>query len=354
MNVGILTFHWAYNYGAALQAYALSQSVKKLGHTVQFIDYAPPALRLPWWQGWGFRSGTELLSRTCWRLRFDLFRYRCLPTTRRCCSKEELQATADEFDAVIVGSDQVWNGNITEGFDPTYFFDFVENPKCRKISYAACFGNSTQPAETISKAGALLNRFDFLSVRNEMSAKLVHDISGRKSEVVLDPTLLHDFGEHLSPPLNKTGYIAVYHLSGQHISIGEDILRIVKDKMRLPVILIGTKSNVKGIDRYIPSAGPVEWLRILQRASFVCTDSFHGTLFSIKFRKPFIVWSGFRPKRIRDFLTTCGLQDRLLTAPIESDVVRLINENIDYDAVEDRLSPKISTSLDFLKKALAS
>jgi hypothetical protein len=91
--------------------------------------------------------------------------------------------------------------------------------------------------------------------------------------------LLHNFGEYFNQDIDKTGYIAVYYISGQHISLGQDILRTVKDKMQLPVILIGARSDIKGVDQYTAHAGPTEWLKILQRASFVAQIPFTYAIF---------------------------------------------------------------------------
>jgi len=363
MKIGILTFHWAHNYGAVLQAHGLCQVLRRLGHTVQFIDYASAGMRLPWWQGWGLRSG-NVIVRTAWRLRFDRFHRRYLPTTRRCRTTEQLRAIAEDFDAVIVGSDQVWNGNIFDAFDPAYFLDFVDNSRCRRISYAACFGEPLQPKDTLAKAGPLLSRFDFLSVRNELSAAIVQDLSGRNSEVVLDPTMLHDYSEFLGQRAKQDGYIAAYNLPQKHHAIGQEVLRIVKEKLGLPVILIGANTQNKRVDRWLVSAGPVQWLRLLQGASFICTNSFHGTIFAVKFKRPYIAWSGdsqgqgrFRgrgPVRIENFLATCGLENRLVIAPDATEIQGLVDDTIDYDAVSKRISPCISRSLAFLKRALTS
>lgn len=354
MKVGILTFHWANNYGAVLQAYALVNALKKRGHSVRFIDYAPRGQRLSWWRGWGFQSGKEMPARTMWRLRFEWFRRCHIPTTRSCRSKKDLQVIAKNFDAIIVGSDQVWNGHIADAFESAYFLDFLEDQRCRRISYAACFGDPNQPPETIAKAGELLKRFQFLSVRNEMSARLVESLTGKRPEVVLDPTLMHDYAEFLRPRRHEKGYIAVYYLAHQHLSLGLDVLSILKERVGLPVILIGADAHASWAERRILSAGPLQWLRILSGASFICTDSFHSTVFATNFRKPFIVWAGYRPARIQDFLSSCGLDDRMITRADESNIDRIVENEIDYEALSRRLEPHRSRSMAFLDRALSS
>lgn len=352
MNVGILTFHWAYNYGALLQAYALYETVTNLGHAVKFIDYAPPGQRGVWYKGWGLLSGPRVLPWTLRRLRFDSFRKRFLPMTKRCDSKADLRKMARDFDAVIVGSDQVWNSDIYQAFDPSYFLDFVYKPRCRLISYAACFGDPIQPQEMKNQARPLLHRFDHLSVRNEMSAKLVSDIAGREAEVVVDPTFLHDFKECLTSNASAQEYIAAYFLSTNHLALSGKALQITKQRIGLPVVSIGLARDVSCVDREILSAGPLQWLRILKGGSFVFTESLHGIAFSMKFKKPFVVRTGWNPARIQEILKTYALESRLLINDDETLILRALDTPIDYDAVIERLPLHIHRSIDFLKKAL--
>jgi hypothetical protein len=357
MNVGILTFHFAYNYGAVLQAHGLCQTLKDLGHKVRFINYVPPGKDLPWWQGWGLRSGTELPARALSRFRFDQFRRRWFLTTRRCRTAEDLRAIAAEFDALIVGSDQVWNGN-GGAFDSTYFLNLGGRSRFRRVSYAACFGDPIQPAPTLAAAGPLLERFDHLSVRNRMSARLVHELSGRTAETVVDPTLLHDYKELLGKGAGTGKYLAVYFLPRERFDTGIEVLRHVRERVNMPLVPLGARiANLEG-DYAAACAGPNEWIQCLQNASFICTNSFHGTVFAVRFRKPFIVWSApstgsFRgPARIEDFLDLCGLTNRLVSERNAAVLDELLDTPIDFDAVSERLLPHISRSRMFLGHAL--
>ena len=350
MNVGILTFHFANNPGALLQAYGLCKRVEELGHTVRVIDYTPPNCRLPWWQGWGLRHGTPGVG--LGRLRFDRFRSGRLPLTQKSPTAGGLRSLATQFNAVIVGSDQVWNGNIVQADAEQYFLGFVGHDSCRRISYAACFGERDQPPRTIAAAGRLLPCFDRISVRNEMSAALVRELSGRDSQVVLDPSLLHDYRGLVPAAPKPAGYIAVYYVSGAHAAAGRDIVREVRRRLRLPVISFGTDRRRLHGDRDILSAGPLEWIRLLHQASFICTDSFHATAFALKFRKPFLAWPGLRVGRLESLLTLCGLRDRLL-ATDPANIADLATTAIDFDGVFARLAPHVTRSLAFLESALS-
>lgn len=358
MKVGILTFQYANNYGALLQAHALYQTVRSMGHTVRFINYLPPGAESAWWKGWGFRTGLHLPASILRRLRFDQFRCRYLPRTRFCGSTEALRAISADFDSIIVGSDQVWNGWNEDSFNGTYFLDFIEKPLCRRISYAACFGDPIQPAWTLTAAGSLLKHFDFISVRNRMSAQLVRELSGRDAEIVLDPTLLYDFEKFITRKTTKRDYIAAYFLPHEKISDGVKLLHEVRARLQIPVIAPDDKvADVLGA-KPLRSVGPKEWLQFLREAAFICTNSFHGTIFAVKFKKPFVVWSsqsasGVRgPARLLDFLGVCGLEDRLLEGAESAKIERLLTAPINYQEVAERLGPHVSRSRTFLENAL--
>ena len=353
MKVGVLTFHWADNYGAVLQAHGLCQTLNRLGHTVRLINYVLPAERVRWWRGWGLRGGSPLHALR--RLRYDKFRRHHLPLTRPCQTAEDLRAISVEFDAVIVGSDQVWNGHMLKFNDAPYFLDFVDVRRCRRISYAACFGERNQPRQTLEAAALMLRDFSSISVRNEMSADLVRDLSGREVALVLDPSLLHDYWDVCKPEAKKSGYIAAYCFSSPAdcFAIGQNVMRTARRRLQLPIVAVGPDAMDGHGDSAIVSAGPSEWLRLLHGASFICTDSFHGTSFAVKYRKPFITWSGPRPARISSFLDTCGLRSRLVGSGESFAPEELLETPIDYDAVFERLLPHINTSRTFLENALA-
>lgn len=350
MKVGILTFHWANNYGALFQAYCLCAVVRNLHHEVNIIDYVPPGSTLRWWQGWGLHTGTPSLALK--RLRFDEFRRRDVPLTRRCRTMDELRSVANEFDIVIVGSDQVWNGHIVSSTDLPYFLGVVAQEHRRLVSYAATFGEPNQPMQTISRAGPLLRRFNHISVRDKMTASLVRELSGRDSDIVLDPTLIHDYRDVVARDDHTPGYIAVYFISHGHINLGRAVVHQVRTRLGLPAVTIGEPRNILNSDRHVLSAGPSEWLRLLQGAAFICTDSFHGSALAIKSAKPFIAWPGLRPERLQSLLGVCGIPNRLIETADSAYINALVETNTDYRAVSERLSPLVASSRAFLERAL--
>ena len=348
MKVAVLTFRWANNYGALLQAFGLRRALESLGAEVVFPDYAPAGYRVPWWRPLGLRQGVlfrpELMKRRCARFRRDY-----LPGTPRCDSAARLAETCRECDAVVVGSDQVWNGNGSGGFNPVYFLDFALWPNCRRISYAACFGQVDQPPATQASAGTLLKKFDALSVRNELSRNLVRRLSGRDAAVVLDPTLLHDYADLVPEPPRDGKYILVYSIGSGHRALGEWIAARARLKLGMPVVTLYPDARFGGADRQVLTAGPREWLALVKGAGLVVTNSFHGTAFALGMGKRFISWSGSRPERLEDILRRAGAPDHLALRQDEAQVDALLCA----PPVPHRLEAERERSLAFLKGALS-
>lgn len=315
MKLAILTFRWAYNYGALLQAYGLRRTLENMGHAVEFLDYAPRGQRVPWWRPLGLRQGWRAPAVEGMKWRCRRFREAHLPATRRADGIPELEALCREkqFDAIVAGSDQIWNGHGAGGrYNPAYFLDFALPEGCRRISYSACFGQAAQPEETGAQAGAALRRFTALSVRNEMSRDLVRRLSGRDAALTLDPTLLHDYEDLVPEPAVAGNYVCVYSLGKEFRETGERLAAHARQRFGWPIVTLYPDGRFSGADRRELSAGPVEWLRWLKGAGLVITNSFHGTVFALKFGKRFVAWSGSRPERLRDLLVRAGAADRLV------------------------------------------
>lgn len=353
MKIGILTFQWANNYGALLQAYALCQRLAAMGHAATVIDYTPENCRAPYWKGWGLNCGRQMPANALRRYRFEQFRRKVLPLSRACNDATELKALAASLDTVIVGSDQVWNGHIVGTADRHYFLDFVSPEKTGIASYAACFGDPSQPGHTTAAAREFLPRFHYVSARNEMSAELVRANGNREAAIVTDPTMLHDFSGIQGTPPVSGHYIAAYYVSPDHAPEGRGVIREIANRLGLPVISVGSDRKVLGADESYVQAGPAEWVNALRHASFICTDSFHGTIFALKFRKPFVVWPGYRTGRLTHLLGACGIPERLLGQENRVDTGALAQRVIDFDAVESRLAPWIDASNAYLRDVFA-
>jgi hypothetical protein len=301
MRIGIITFHWNYNYGAVLQAYCLRRALYSLGaDEVKFINFVPPTLAHHATRGWGLTTGA-LFPTMQKRWKFHRFRAEHCPATPAIRTAGQLWQTFREFDAVITGSDQVWNIRLVGRLEPALFLGVPDYPQQKKISYAATFGNAGQPAALMDKAGELLKQIGSLSVRDRMSQTLVRDLTGREAQIVLDPTLLSDATAQPVPRKVPKNYILAYFVD-VFSSEARAMVQTARSALNLPVVAVSVYRDMPGAELLIRNAGIEEWLYLFEQASVVITDSFHGSVFALKNKKPLYVLCGNdeRASRIED------------------------------------------------------
>lgn len=330
-----------------LQAYGLSQAIARLGHEVQVIDYRPAAVRA-YREGPLPRNPRKLFREALRRWRIRDFRSAYLPLTRPYLTLEELRADPPQADVVVCGSDQVWNTTSpVRGFDPAFFLDFLPEHGPRRVSYAATFGAGLELGPHKLQIGSMLARFDHISLRDAPSQALLHELIGRDSTHVLDPSFLTDYGSITPPPLFKQPYILAYCF--RKTALARQAIEALQRHCQLPVISI--KTNFAGAQTVYP--GPLQWLSLMRHAQFVCTDSFHGTCFSLINRKPFVTlpYEGGMT-RLEDLLQTAGLPERLVRQGAE--LACAIERPIAYEMVGPRLEEARKRSLTFLQDALSS
>jgi len=374
-SVAVLTFHNAFNYGAALQAYATRKVLESQGFRVVFPTWVPEYMRhglsrtRELYSNWGFFVGGAIrrvpislrlkIENFSRQRAFDEFRKKEIPEVS-VSGKRELRERSSEFHAFVVGSDQVWNLNWmrgrTEGY---YFLDFLDgNSTVRKVSYAACFGRGEQPARHMRIIGDWLRRFDAISVRNELSKRLVKEATGRNAEIVVDPTLLWDFSEFI--PKNKQqhmdDYIFLYALDHGSAARGGHLAGMLKAKQgwRLIQAMAERPFTDAAVDERAFRAGPKEWVRLLHGARVIVTDSFHACVFASKFQKPVLFCgSGWRVERVRAFVEATGCSGILC---VENDFDTAIKEILKsrLEKMENRrMEEAVLRSREFLVDALS-
>ena len=355
MKIGIITFHHTTNYGATLQAYALSKALERWGHTVEIIDYRPKGAvafyvkqllpirnrQLEW--------NPDFYRHIVKAFRMRRFLHASLNLSQlKCYSKHglsEIFKTAG-YDAVITGSDQVWCLNTRfRSFDPSYFLDFFKAGNgCLKISYAPSVGETKSFKEKRDTVRSLLKEFDYVSVRDHHSASIIKKECDIVPTKVLDPTFLIDYSDILTPPQVDSNYLLVYNHKKLGNSQRETIQHIAKTKA-LTIVAIGDVWDVA--DQSLVSVSPKEWLGYFKYATYVFTNTFHGTIFSLLFKKDFTVYleQGKRNK-IFDLLSPLDLEDRIITDL--TDHCHVDSSAVDYDRVYQRLTPQIDGSKAFL------
>jgi hypothetical protein len=374
MKTGLITFHHAHHYGAQLQAYALMRAIAGMGADCEIINYVRPDTtegnRL-------FKRGLSpraLLSNANTIVnytqlkkryeRFESFIYGDMRLSKKFYgSYGELLRDAPAYDVYVCGSDQIWNPLIFKEntYDPAFFADFAGGG--RRVAYAPSFGIAEIPADKREDLRRYLERFDCLSVREKQGEEIIRDVAGRDSVTVLDPTLLltgDEWGGLSAAPAFKEPYLLCYFISDPGKYAG--YVKALSDKHRLPVVsLCGARRVVPQTRHAVLDAGPREFLGLFRDASAVCTDSFHGTVFSITFKKDFYSFaSTLSPEktvnsRLYNILEKLGLTDRIFPAGMEMrDFTGLTDEagSIGYAPVYELLRRERELSYKYLKDSL--
>ena len=354
MKIGVITFFNYCNFGAALQAYALSQTLKALGHEPEYIDYTCPFIGNPFSLnslkkrgavGYVYTAAGKVFYLPRQGL-FRAFRER-IPHTSP-VTPENIAQYADCYDKYIAGSDQVFSARLT-GFDTNYFLDFVKDSS-KKLSYAASFGGAEIDEGHRADYARLLGDFAALSVREDYGAELVRQLTGREAAVNLDPTLLlrrEDWAALAAPSRKKQPTLLVYQLGFSHTVV--KAARQIARKKRVHVEYIPFPLGGVTTGRYRLRLGPSEWLAQFRDADYIVTDSYHGIIFSLLFEKKFLVVADGQHKnrRVLSLLEHLGLTDRVITDSIPDFEAR-----IDYARVNAILEQDRQQSIQWLREHL--
>lgn len=362
MKVGILTFHFAPNYGAVFQALGMQAALQRMGHEPIFLNYRPEYMRRRYspLKGWGLRSGRRVisvfLSRLCELKRRKKFRRYIksnLSLTKPLANRDELIEMSKSCDAIVVGSDQLWNLNWYGDFDNTYFLGFLEEAsQCLKVAYGACFGSRNQPQVFFSKAIGHLQKFDAIGMRNDFGRQLLRQEGITTSDVILDPAfLLHsNTAQRSSSKLQQR--VVVYSVDNVTTQICRSIAKKAGEHLQLPVVEVRSEAQ-PARDEVIEvmDVDPGQWLSVMASAGFLCVSSFHGCVFAIENMIPFVVVTeGAKTDRVLDLLSTFGLVDRLV-----SEIPRVLEPFMAPlpQSVADSLEERKRMSEAFLRNSLA-
>ena len=363
MKAGLVTFYHIHHYGALLQAAATERAVESLGGACEIIDYYVnqnnDLFRKPTGVGSAAADVHTALHYKALRDRYQRFERFSKDHLRisghRFESLEELRSAELPYDLILSGSDQIWNPKIfPDGrFDPVFFGTFSSR---RKIAYAPSFGVPHIPEGMEEELRSYLESFSHISVRERQGREIVKEITGKDVPVVLDPTLLltaEQWSAMAAPPDRSGGYILCYCISKPG-ALAPYIQRLAEET-GLPVVqLCGIRQKVHPKAACVLDAGPSEFLGLFQNASYVCTNSFHGTVFSVQFQKPFFTAVApselAAPESSRTFsiLSRLGLTERI----IGTGATAGLDATIDWADVDRRLRAARQSSLDYLRAAL--
>jgi len=364
MKIALLTIHWVNNYGASLQTFATIKALQKFGE-VTLIDYrtnyVAKGMKL-------LRCGNK--ARDILRVGKDLFRIiprsrviqkfkefiYSMPISRRVVSDADFADLLQRFDLFVSGSDQIWNPKIiceNSKLDKHYMLDFAVNKP--KISYASSMGSYRYTSDELTEAKSLLSLFKNISVRERDTADYLSGVLERKIQTVVDPTLLYNkkqwstFFNISEENFMDEPFILVYVLNSDKNV--KDTVQYFRKSLGIKVVAID-QNPFAGYhcDSHIKDASPAEFVKYFHQASFVITNSFHGTCFSLIFNKNFVVTkppsSG---NRITDLLQHLQLMDRYIKPGAKKyDGLR----EIDFHAVNNLLDKMRSRSFNYIENSL--
>jgi len=374
MKIAILTQPLHTNFGGTLQNFALQRVLKEMGHTVETIDY-----------DWGQASDLKKILSFCKNYflgkkpnlfffnseldyiskKHNLFISHNIFLSNKILDTSTLVNYFEEkkFDAVIVGSDQVWRVAYSPKIE-NFFLDFlIGNKEIKKIAYAASFGLDEWQfsAEDTFYIKNLIKEFNYISVREDTAVTLCKNFLDLDVEHVLDPTLLLKKDEYIKLfdcTKFSRGGIFSYILDNNEDKIEKiDLLCKTLDKKSFICMPKKTKKEKIFINNREDYVYPniEEWIGSFYKADYVITDSFHGTVFSIIFNKPFIAISNNErgATRFKSLLNFFNLEDRLVDAKDEIDV-SMIFKPINYEFINDKISGLKRTNMKKIQKILES
>jgi len=364
MNIGIITFHRADNFGAALQCFALQFFLQQQGHKVKVLDYRCKAIEQVYYL-FDIRLlfARKNIFKTLNTYLFNILNYGEMYRKRSAYKRfrseflslsKPLRSEFKEecgIDAYIAGSDQIWNFSLLHGYNKMYFLDFPTVSQSLKISYAASSESSAFPElERFKKNISLaLNRFDSISVRETELKEELQKYTSKEISVCIDPTFLLEKNEYekiLVTPKER-GYILVYHMAETLDAV--DLANHIAKEKGLDVIEIHASFKSKKGLRHKRDLGPLQILGYIKYADAVITNSFHGVSLSLILNKELWVINKYKSARLQTLLSISGLTNRYI-----KNIGEYHNSTIDYTLVKSNMEKIIQDSQKFLIQSLSN
>lgn len=360
MNVGIITMHAARNYGAVLQTYALQEEIRRMGFAAEIIDYRRSnQTELGYLFDINKNYKNNLIRKVMFfsktffpKIRsshiFSDFRKRKLYLSEKTFVGPNPEEHFPVYDVYCVGSDQVWNPNANNGFDANYFLEKVQG---KKISYASSIGTDELSDNDLQYIKVHTGDFSYISVREISSVYLLRKV-GIECVNVIDPVFLLSPNEWLNfaELRARDKYLLVYYFGN-----AEKILlraKKIADSRNLKIVRISVGYERYHGDQFVERfITPEQFVGLFANAEAVITNSFHGTAFSIIFKKQVYIHPvSDKNTRFESIMKLFNLQQRNIRNMDDSSMLKL--PDINYDSVSDILHEKIELSEAYLRKAL--
>lgn len=354
-KIDLITYHSVCNYGAVLQAYASQKFLMDLGFDVEIIDYSPEyinnygslrnSLKLTDVDNKSFLKKLiiAVIKTPSYKKQlkvFNKFIKNNMKLSQKYRNYDELINNPPKADFYCTGSDQVWNNYFSKGFVDAFFLDFVEKGK-KKFSFAASFGKSEFDDDEKKYLSDKLKQYDFITVRETTGLNILNDINVTKSsDIMLDPTLCLDeniWSDFASERKYNFPYVLVYQLHGDDDTF-ERAIKFAKEKNLKVVKIVTMYHNLRCncINELLPSVE--NFMSLFKYADYVFTDSFHGTVFSLTFKKKLGI---VLPKKFNGRITS-------LLSQIEME--NYILKDNEYDVDSKISNENVLTAFNSLKK----
>lgn len=384
-KIGLAVVTYKDNFGSALQTFATQYTIENMGYKVECICtdgimktierrkavfflkriFTPEELKHVWTYATsrlrkkGFGNYSEEMKIR--HKEYESFYDKYLHMSKKVDSFDELVNICREYQAVVVGSDQLWRpSNIAGGY---FTLESVPDD-VNKVAYSTSFGVKELPKGIQKKAASFLKRMDYISVREDTGKKIVSDLINRDIPVVCDPTMLLKPEEWFelagSEPIAKGKYILCY-LMGDNKRHREFVKNLrTKTGFKVIGLLHGATyiaSDEEWVDEKPFDVGPLEFINLIKNAEYVCTDSFHCCVFSIIGKTRFFVFRRDSEKgttssndRIYTLLRWSHLEKCLLKG--NEEVLKCIDDNVDFEIVHNEMTEKRKFSMKYLEDAL--
>lgn len=371
MKIGILTYHRSINYGAFLQAYCLSKYVQKLvgdRATVEIIDYTSKT---------SSDAYNRLLfkgkdKKSIWKKRIGFERSSfLLPLSRESLYSDDLSVIEgflrrQDYDLIIVGSDEVWKVDGMRGFPTAYWLNF-DLGNCVKFSYAVSARTDYNKIDSGKRnyMNESVKQFHYIGVRDQMTADLIRHISGKEPWLNCDPTFLIPFYYDRSAYREKIKL--KYHLEENQKLLGvmipdQKLTAKIHTKMGKEYKVIALYDSHNDADIDLVGIGPFEWLKVIGCLDFLVTDRFHGTAFAMKMEIPFLsveTYDTEENSKLCDLLRRNGLEEHYMIYHAGNTVyeemlekIRQLSEHYDKEKVQNALRNERKRSSTFKKELL--
>lgn len=353
-KVGIITFHLSINYGAVLQCYALQHVLSSKGMDVEVIDYHPDFNKrgssiiyrnsiLNKLRKWYIELREYSPKRYPWRKSFSKFVNTELKLSKKCTYK----SIPPTYDYYVIGSDQMWNYKITGELHPAFFADFIFEKGSKKyISYAVSMEETELKEDLRGQFIKYLENFDAISVREETLLLIIQPLTEKKVYRTIDPVLLADrclWDKFAIHPKISERYVLVYQ-----VRYCPDALRIAREiakQIDAKVIELASNMNAPFAPETLGVQSPAEFVGWFKDAECIVTTSFHGTVYSMTFEKPFYmvnIGDGW-DSRMVNLMQTCGIEDRIVNPGSDP-----IFSKIDYTYANCVIQEMRQESLNFI------